>query len=105
MRTDQGWIIDTDDIAVGLAGEPTQAWMIREDGTTYTDALPDVTRYITPGVWPRYLCRCEQVRRMIESVDSNYATLRTCSTTGWRRKGSSRTLRSTPSHRGMKRPA
>lgn len=72
MRTDDGWIIDPDDITVGLAGEPMHAWLIRENGSTFTQELSDVTRYTAPGVWPRYLCRCEQVRRMVESVDSHY---------------------------------
>lgn len=72
MRTDQGWIIGPDDITVGLGGEPTDAWMIREDGSTYTEYVPDITRYTAPGVWPRFLCRCEQVTRMVESTDSNY---------------------------------
>jgi hypothetical protein len=72
MRTDDGWMIAPEDIEVGLAGEPTDAWLMQQDGSTRVETLPDVTRYITPGVWPRYLCRCDQVRRMVESVDSNY---------------------------------
>lgn len=72
MRTDDGWMIAPEDIETGLAGGPAAAWLMQQDGTTIVEDVPDVTRYTTPGAWPRFLCRCEQVRRMVESTDSNY---------------------------------
>ena len=75
-------MIAPEDIETGLAGGPAAAWLMQQDGTTIVEDVPDVTRYTTPGAWPRFLCRCEQVRRMVESTIPTIGTRRTCSTTG-----------------------
>lgn len=50
------------------ADDPTDAWLINEDGTTFLDPADDISRWTVKGYWPRYLMRAGSVNRIIEAA-------------------------------------
>lgn len=47
------------------AADPTDAWLINEDGTTFLDPADDISRFCIQGYWPRYLMRAGSASRTV----------------------------------------
>lgn len=41
--------------------EPTDIWLLNEDGSTSIVADQDITEFQNPASWPRYICRSSAV--------------------------------------------
>ncbi|OOL31847.1 hypothetical protein GQ85_10960 [Rhodococcus rhodochrous] len=55
------------DLRVAIdAADPTDAWLIHQDGSTSLDPADDISRFTVPGYWPRYLMRAGSADRTVE---------------------------------------
>lgn len=62
-----GIVLTSEDLTVALdAADPTDAWLLHEDGTTSLDPSDDISRFTVPGYWPRYLMRAGSVQPMVD---------------------------------------
>lgn len=67
LAADGTFILTEADLRVALeADDPTDAWLLHEDGTTSLDPSDDITRFTVPGYWPRYLMRAGSATRTVD---------------------------------------
>jgi len=43
------------------------AWILNEDGTTDIVTAADIAPFLTPDVWPRYICRIDALKSVVSS--------------------------------------
>lgn len=60
-------VISVDDLTVAIeAADPTDAWLLHDDGSTTLDPSDDISRFTVPGYWPRYLMRAGSVQPLLD---------------------------------------
>ncbi|WP_395705000.1 hypothetical protein [Rhodococcus ruber] len=76
LADDGTLFLSEDDLRVALdAADPTDAWLLHQDGSTGLDPADDISRFTVPGYWPRYLMRAGSATRTVDEFGDPAAAL------------------------------